>query len=344
MLSGPFAGTAVPGTASPGVSGDADGATPAHHAPDGTFRNTDPAFRTKDLGEVLRWRYAATRDGLPKAGAPAPRVEPDLAFLRANAAAGARMQPAVTWIGHATVLVQAGGVNVLTDPVFSERASPVSWAGPKRVRAPGIALANLPFPVSPDASVAAAKAAIAAAADAGAGLVCFPECFVPGYRALGAPLPPPDADWLEEAHTQVAEAARVAGITVALGTERFVNGALRITVLVVGADGSRLGWQDKVQLDPSEEHLYQPGAGRDDERLAERMRVPGAACAGLKGHRPTTDPRRCAPLETSLDAHCAREILGGANARSLGAGPLDGDALAGLGQNRGRGEQHGDHC
>lgn len=52
-----------------------------------------------------------------------------------------------------------------------------------------IALANLEFPESPQASVAAAEAAIAQAADAGASLICFPECFVPGYRALGAPVP-----------------------------------------------------------------------------------------------------------------------------------------------------------
>lgn len=49
-----------------------------------------------------------------------------------------------TWIGHATVLVQAGGVNILTDPIFSERASPFSFAGPKRTRAPGIRLQDLP--------------------------------------------------------------------------------------------------------------------------------------------------------------------------------------------------------
>jgi L-ascorbate metabolism protein UlaG (beta-lactamase superfamily) len=40
------------------------------------------------------------------------------------------MQPAVTWIGHATTLVQLDGLNVLTDPVFSERVSPVTFAGP----------------------------------------------------------------------------------------------------------------------------------------------------------------------------------------------------------------------
>lgn len=49
-----------------------------------------------------------------------------------------------TWIGHATVLVQTGGVNILTDPFFSLRASPFQFAGPKRVRHPGIALKDLP--------------------------------------------------------------------------------------------------------------------------------------------------------------------------------------------------------
>lgn len=50
----------------------------------------------------------------------------------------------VTWIGHATVLVQTQGLNMLTDPVWSERASPFSWIGPKRVRAPGVAFDDLP--------------------------------------------------------------------------------------------------------------------------------------------------------------------------------------------------------
>jgi L-ascorbate metabolism protein UlaG (beta-lactamase superfamily) len=50
----------------------------------------------------------------------------------------------VTWIGHATVLVQAGGLNILTDPIWSERASPFSFVGPKRVRAPGVRFEDLP--------------------------------------------------------------------------------------------------------------------------------------------------------------------------------------------------------
>jgi L-ascorbate metabolism protein UlaG (beta-lactamase superfamily) len=50
----------------------------------------------------------------------------------------------VTWIGHASVLVQTQGLNILTDPVWSERASPFTFIGPKRVRAPGVRLADLP--------------------------------------------------------------------------------------------------------------------------------------------------------------------------------------------------------
>ena len=49
-----------------------------------------------------------------------------------------------TWIGHATVLIQSGGLNILTDPIWSERASPVSFLGPKRVRAPGVRFKDLP--------------------------------------------------------------------------------------------------------------------------------------------------------------------------------------------------------
>ena len=50
----------------------------------------------------------------------------------------------VTWIGHATVLVQTRGLNILTDPIWSDRASPVSFFGPMRVRAPGVRFEDLP--------------------------------------------------------------------------------------------------------------------------------------------------------------------------------------------------------
>lgn len=107
-----------------------------------------------------------------------------------------------------------------------------------------------------------AEEAIARASAEGAGVVCFPECYVPGYRAAGKPVPPPDPAFLEQAWSAVAEAAARGRIAVVLGSERVVGGALRVTALVVDRDGEILGFQDKVQLDPSEESVYAPGSGR----------------------------------------------------------------------------------
>ncbi len=52
---------------------------------------------------------------------------------------------AITFVNHATFLVQTGSITILTDPVWSERASPVRWIGPKRVRKPGVAFEDLPI-------------------------------------------------------------------------------------------------------------------------------------------------------------------------------------------------------
>lgn len=125
-----------------------------------------------------------------------------------------------------------------------------------------IALANLQFPATPDESVRLAEQAIADAAHERADLVCFPECFVPGYRAPGKRIPRPDPAFLERAWSSVAAAAGKADVAVVLGTERVVDGSTVISALVVNRDGSIAGFQDKVQLDPSEERTYAPGAGR----------------------------------------------------------------------------------
>jgi predicted amidohydrolase len=125
-----------------------------------------------------------------------------------------------------------------------------------------IALANIPYPATPEQSIARAEAAIARASAERADLICFPECFVPGYRGLGRTRPPPDAAFLERAWSAVAAAAAKANVAVVLGTERIAGGALLISALVVDRDGTTLGFQDKVQLDPSEEGTYSPGAGR----------------------------------------------------------------------------------
>lgn len=110
-----------------------------HHTATG-FRNN---YLVGDIGgSLLKWQVERIRDHLPpppENGYAFPVDAPDLAWLATN-----RSQPSATWIGHATMLVQVGGVNVLTDPVFSERASPVPFAGPKRHVRPGLAIAELP--------------------------------------------------------------------------------------------------------------------------------------------------------------------------------------------------------
>jgi L-ascorbate metabolism protein UlaG (beta-lactamase superfamily) len=86
--------------------------------------------------DFLRWQFTRDQGPWPEhapspfTDKPPPRVD------------GANLR--VSFVGHASVLVQAGGLNVLLDPVWSERASPVSFAGPTRVNAPGIAFDHLP--------------------------------------------------------------------------------------------------------------------------------------------------------------------------------------------------------
>jgi len=125
-----------------------------------------------------------------------------------------------------------------------------------------IALANIPFPATPQDSVTLAVDAIADASGKRAGLICFPECFVPGYRKKEKAVPPPDPVFLEAAWSRVAAAASKANLAVVLGTERILDGVLLATAMVIDRDGRIAGFQDKVQIDPSEEGTYSFGSGR----------------------------------------------------------------------------------
>jgi len=125
-----------------------------------------------------------------------------------------------------------------------------------------IALANVRIAATPDESVDIARAAIAEAGRRAAQIICFPECYVPGYRWAGKPAPAPDAAFLARAWGTLAASARSAGITVVLGTERVTPKGLLISALVINADGTEAGWQDKVQLDPSEDATFIAGEGR----------------------------------------------------------------------------------
>lgn len=125
-----------------------------------------------------------------------------------------------------------------------------------------IALANVRIPDSREDSVAIAIDAIAEAGRRNACVICFPECFIPGYRWPGQTFAPPDGAFLERAWSTVADAARTARITVILGTERITDRGLQISACVFQEDGTVAGWQDKIQLDPSEEHVY-PAVGAE---------------------------------------------------------------------------------
>src|SRR5512134_2572340 len=111
--------------------------TRSHHTPQG-FRNTAHTPR-KTSAEFFRWQRERRDLVVPAPAIDLSVVTPDLAFIRGN-----RSGFAVTWIGHATALVQLAGLNFLTDPHFSERASPVQFMGPRRWQPPAVALAALP--------------------------------------------------------------------------------------------------------------------------------------------------------------------------------------------------------
>lgn len=88
------------------------------------------------LWEVLKWKIRGS-------GTPWPdRVENEA--RPAPAAAVSDGEAVLTFVNHATMLVQLNGLNILTDPVYSERTSPVTWAGPRRVRDPGLSFERLP--------------------------------------------------------------------------------------------------------------------------------------------------------------------------------------------------------
>ncbi len=107
---------------------------PAHHRQDGTFVNSNGEAIAKPFSALIKWQREAP-DVTPL---KLPSVQPQLDTLANPTAAQ------VTWIGHSTFLLQVDGLNILTDPIFSERASPVSFAGPKRSTPPAMSVEQLP--------------------------------------------------------------------------------------------------------------------------------------------------------------------------------------------------------
>jgi len=107
---------------------------------DGTFRNTSPVgpgLKSRALPLVREYFFQG--DGRVPSGA-IPIERPHEVWARGRPSSGFR----VTWLGHSTMLLEMDGLRVLTDPVFGDRASPFSFAGPKRFHATPARLAELP--------------------------------------------------------------------------------------------------------------------------------------------------------------------------------------------------------
>jgi len=111
-------------------------AGPASDHFDGTRFFSPEGAIGKGLLDVIQWRLKGTAAEWPEAVPLAASAKPEARVM------GLALK--VTYVGHATVLIQTAGLNILADPTWSEHAFMVSWAGPKRVTPPGIAFKDLP--------------------------------------------------------------------------------------------------------------------------------------------------------------------------------------------------------
>ena len=99
------------------------------------FQNIEP-IPDKGILDILKWRFTEERKDWPEwIDSPQYKIEE-----KRNHSETIKY----TVINHATVLIQWHGINIITDPIYAQRSSPVSWAGPKRVRAPGVSFDDLP--------------------------------------------------------------------------------------------------------------------------------------------------------------------------------------------------------
>lgn len=111
---------------------------PRSHFFQGRFRNRYSA-EAHGPGSPGFFKFLLEMRKAQARGADLPQRKPDVAWLRDN-----RVTPALTWLGHSTYLLQLGGLHVITDPHLSARASPFTFAGPKRFNPPALDFHELP--------------------------------------------------------------------------------------------------------------------------------------------------------------------------------------------------------
>ena len=106
-----------------------------HHLSDGTFKNLYPSSTKKSFSDLIKWWW----NGVTPKAVDFELSDNDPQFFKKN-----KDRDTITWIGHSTLLIQYGGITILTDPHLTQRASPVSFAGPKRYTNPGLSIEDLP--------------------------------------------------------------------------------------------------------------------------------------------------------------------------------------------------------
>lgn len=112
-------------------------AHPREHLHKGVFRNRYSSEAHGPSWDFLKflWRMRT----VSAQGTDLPQRRPDVAWLKKN-----RERSTLTWVGHSTFLLQAGGLNIVTDPHLTRRASPLRVAGPKRFNPPALGFRDLP--------------------------------------------------------------------------------------------------------------------------------------------------------------------------------------------------------
>ena len=130
-------GTNLPGRATSAGTGNPYYQGPVSDHFDGRYFFNPDGVAPGSLSGLLKWRFGEKRARWPK-----HRPSPFDGARPERRIAGSDL--VVIMVGHATLLIQTAGLNILTDPVWSTRAGPLSFAGPKRVNAPGIAKEHLP--------------------------------------------------------------------------------------------------------------------------------------------------------------------------------------------------------
>ncbi|MCH7574136.1 MAG: MBL fold metallo-hydrolase [Candidatus Marinimicrobia bacterium] len=124
-----------------GMMNSPDADQPAHHTDSGftnPWAGEQHSARFRDVLKFM-WEHPPGRPRYKTSVGTIPVTEPNWEAIESP---GDSM--VITWLGHATFLIQIGGKNILTDPNLSDRASPVSWAGPRRVTRPGMTVEQLP--------------------------------------------------------------------------------------------------------------------------------------------------------------------------------------------------------